>query len=96
MTKYVLQRFEEQNGDFHYVHQYLYDKKSYDKMSEIELLNSFYCTELSEDNKDGDQYWDGGRLVWLGSGDDVTEAEYKVLNKFIQLTWSPGSGLKDS
>jgi len=52
-------------------------------MSEIELLNSFFCTGLTEENKDGDQYWDGGRLVWLGSGDDVTEAEYKVLNKFI-------------
>ena len=85
MTKYVLQRFEEQNGDFHYVHQYIYNKKSYDKMSEIKLLNAFYCTDLTKDNKDGDtdQYWDGGRLVWLGTAEDVTEEEYAVLSKFI-------------
>jgi hypothetical protein len=85
MTKYILQKFEEQNGDFSYVHQYLYEKSDYDKMSEIELLNSFFCTELTEADKDGDtdQYWDGGRLVWLGTGHDVTEAEYKILDKFI-------------
>jgi hypothetical protein len=83
MTKYVLQRFEEQNGDFSYTHQYLYDKKSYDKMSELELLNSFFCCGLTEENEDNGQYWDGNRLVWLGSGEDVTEAEYKVLSKFI-------------
>jgi hypothetical protein len=85
MTKYILQKFEEQNGDFHYVHQYLYEKSKYDKMSEIKLLNSFFCTELTKADRDGDtdQFWDGSRTVWLGTGHDVTEEEYAVLNKFI-------------
>ena len=88
MSKYVLQQFEEQNGDFHYVHSYVFLKKDYVAMDEIQLLNKFYCTDVSKDNVDGErtddwgnQYWDGSRLIWTGWSTDVTAADYAVLKK---------------
>jgi hypothetical protein len=84
MTKYILQEFGEQNGEFTYHHQYLYEKKSYDKMSELDILNSFFNTLLTEDNKASDgEYWDGNRTVWIGSSKDITAKDYQVLSKYI-------------
>ena len=88
MTKYVLQQFEEQNGDFTYRHHYVFSKKDFDAMDEIQLINKFFGCGVSKEDVDqysGDdwanQYWDGARLLSCGATTDITAADYAVLEK---------------
>jgi hypothetical protein len=83
--KYIIRKILERNGDFEYRTDYLFQTDGNPEQYAEKMAMEWYGGDEDAYDEDQEGYWADSALIFNNGHQEITEAEFDVMKKYITV-----------